>query len=391
MNFWPLVLFRPLRLFSKDSQKLYTGIMVKTAINGFGRIGRLAFRIGLLKHAQEMEFVAINTSGSMPASSWAYLVNYDTMYRKFEKKVVGKDLKDTKDVTDKDPVIGNLKVEGLKIPVLAQKAPEKIPWDKYQVDVVIESTGRFTSEQDAKRHALAGAKRVVISAPSKGGNVGTFVLGVNEYKGEAEVISNASCTTNCTAPVAAVMHANFEIEKALMTTIHGYTDDQRLQDNSHKKLRRSRAAAENIIPTTTGAATATTETIPELKGLFDGRALRVPVATGSITDFTFIVKRKTTVEEVNKAFVDSTKNILYKGILAVTEEPLVSSDIIGRSESAIIDLPLTQVLGGNMVKIFAWYDNEWGYANRLVEQVIRIGKALSSSKAPSDPITLSFK
>jgi len=365
--------------------------MVKVAINGFGRIGRLAFRIGLSKHTKNLEIVAINTSGSMPASSWAYLANYDTMYRKFEKEVIGEDVKDPKEASEKDPLIGYLKVDGKKIPVLAQKEPEKIPWGKYAVDVVIESTGKFVTEEDAKRHAQAGAKRVIISAPSKGGNVGTYVLGVNEIKGGAEVISNASCTTNCTAPVAAVMHANFGVEKALMTTIHGYTDDQRLQDNSHKKLRRGRAAAENIIPTTTGAAVATTETIPELKGLFDGRALRVPVATGSITDFTFVTKKQTSVEKVNEVFTESVNNIIYKGILAVTNEPLVSSDIIGRSESAIIDLSLTQVLGGNLVKVFAWYGNEWGYANRLVEQVIRLGRTLDSTQAPADPITLSFK
>jgi len=242
--------------------------MIKVGINGFGRIGRLAFRVGLLKHKNQLEFSAINTSGSMPTSGWAHLVNYDTMYRKFEKVVKADDLKDPKDATDSDPVIGYLKVEGNRIPVLAQRDPTKIPWGKYGVDVVIESTGRFTKEEDAKKHALGGAKRVVISAPSKGGNVGTYVLGVNEVKGDAEVISNASCTTNCVAPIAAVMHSKFGIKRAAMVTIHGYTDDQRLQDNSHKDLRRARAAAENIVPTTTGAAKATTETIPELKGLF---------------------------------------------------------------------------------------------------------------------------
>lgn len=369
--------------------------MVKVGINGFGRIGRLAFRVGLLKHANQLEFTAINTSGSMEVSGWAHLVNYDTMYRKFELKVESEKLKDAKEATDEDPLIGYLKV-GVsagwrKIPVLAQRDPAKIPWGKYKVDVVIEATGKFTTEDDAKKHALGGAKRVVISAPSRGGNVGTYVLGVNEIKGDAEVISNASCTTNCVAPVAAVIHAAFGIEKALMNTVHGYTDDQRLQDNSHKDLRRARAAALNIVPTTTGAAKATTETIPELKGLFDGVALRVPVATGSITDFTFVAKRKVTVDQINEAFVKASKNVLYKGILAVTREPLVSADIVGRDESAIVDLSLTQVVAGNLVKIFAWYDNEWGYVNRLIEQVIRAGKALDTKKAPTDPITLSFE
>lgn len=365
--------------------------MVKVAINGFGRIGRIAFRIGLLKHANEVEFVAINTSGSMDVAGWAHLANYDTMYRKFEKQVVAEEVKKASEATDEDPLIGYLKVDGKKIPVLAQRDPVKIPWSKYGVEVVIESTGKFATEEGAKKHAMAGAKRVVISAPVKGGNVGTFILGVNEYKGEADVLSNSSCTTNCVAPVAAILHAKFGIKKAAITTVHGYTDDQKLQDGSHKDLRRARAAAENIVPTTTGAAVSTTETIPELKGLFDGRALRVPIITGSITDFAIVLKKDATAEEINQAFIEATQNSLYKGIIAVTDEPLVSSDIIGRSESAIVDLSLTQVIDGNLAKVFAWYDNEWGYANRLVEQVIRVGKALVSDKAPSDPITLSFK
>src|SRR3990170_1852356 len=366
--------------------------MVKVGINGFGRIGRIAFRIGLTRHKDELEFGAINTSGSMPVSGWAHLVNFDTMYRRFEIEIRGNETKKPEEVTDEDSLIGYLSSPGggFKIPVLAQRDPAKIPWGKYGVDVVIESTGKFTTEEDAKKHALGGAKRVVISAPVKGGNVGTFIIGVNEAKGNAEVISNSSCTTNCVAPVAAVMHSNFGIEKAMMTTIHSYTDDQNLQDNSHKDLRRARAAAENIIPTTTGAAISTTETIPELKGLFDGMALRVPTATGSITDFTLVLKSKVTVDEVNQAFKDATQNLLYKGILAVSDEPLVSSDIVGRDESAIVDLSLTQVVAGNLVKVFAWYDNEWGYASRLVEQVIRVGQRLDSKEAPSDPITLSF-
>ena len=364
--------------------------MIRVGINGFGRIGRLAFRIGLLKHSNQLEFGAINTSGSMDVSGWAHLTNYDTMYRKFDKEVKFDEIRKAKEATDEQPEIGAFKVDGKKIPVLAQRDPSRIPWGKYKVDVVIEATGVFVSEEDAKKHALGGAKRVVISAPAKGGNVGTYVLGVNEAKGDAEVISNASCTTNCVAPVAAVLHSKFGIEAAMMTTVHGYTDDQNLQDGSHKDLRRARAAALNIVPTSTGAAIATTETIPELKGLFDGMALRVPVATGSISDITAVVKKQTTVEEVNKAFIEASQNVLYKGILAVSEEPLVSSDIVGRSESAIVDLPLTQVIGGNLVKVFAWYDNEWGYANRLVEQVIRVGTKLDSTKAPTDPITLSF-
>ncbi len=367
--------------------------MVKVGINGFGRIGRIAFRIGVLKHASELQFAAINTSGSMPTEGWAYLTNYDTMYRAFELKVQSSNLKAPEEATDEDPLIGELMIseKNVKVPVLAQRDPAKIPWGKYGVDVVIESTGVFTKEEDAKKHAIGGAKRVVISAPVKGGNVGTYIISVNEIKDSPEVISNSSCTTNCVAPVMAVLHSKFGVEKAAMTTAHAYTDDQNLQDGSHKDLRRARAAAMNIVPTTTGAAISTTETIPELKGVFDGRALRVPVATGSITDFAVILKKNVTVEEVNQAFKDATQNPLYKGILAVSEEEIVSSDIIGRNESAIVDLPLTQVVGGNLVKVFAWYDNEWGYANRLIEQVIRVGRTLSENKAPTDPITLSFK
>lgn len=366
--------------------------MIKVGINGFGRIGRIAFRIGVLKHLGEIEFAAINTSGSMPASGWAHLTNYDTMYGKFEYQVMSDELKNPQESTDDDPLIGHLMISerNVKVPVLAQKDPAKIPWGKYGVDVVIESTGAFTKKEYAAKHGIGGAKRVVISAPAKGENVGTYVIGVKEVEGSPEVISNASCTTNCVAPVMAVLESVFGVEKAAMTTVHAYTDDQNLQDGSHKDLRRARAAGQNIVPTSTGAAIATTETIPSLKDKFDGVALRVPVTTGSITDFAVILKKDVTVEEVKQAFVSASKNPIYKGVLAISEEELVSSDIIGRSESSIVDLPLTQVVGGNLVKVFAWYDNEWGYASRLIEQVIRVGRTLDNNKAPSDPLTLSF-
>jgi glyceraldehyde 3-phosphate dehydrogenase len=369
--------------------------MINVAINGFGRIGRLAFRIGLLKHVTDLRFVAINTSGSMEVDGWAHLVNYDTAYRKFPIEITSERVKPAKEATDEDPLIGYLFVKdfGLEVPVLAQKDPEKIPWGKYDVDVVIESTGRFTDAEGAKKHARAGAKRVVISAPAKGENVPTYVLGVNEDPAtglpDAQVISNASCTTNSIAPVAAVILAKFGIAKATMTTIHAYTDDQNLQDSSHKDLRRARAAAVNIVPTTTGASIAATETLPALKSLFGGTALRVPVITGSLTNFVFLTKRQVTVEEVNQAFKEAVKKPIFQGILAVTEDPIVSSDIIGSDYSAIIDLPLTQVVDGDLVSVFAWYDNEWGYTNRLVEQAIRVGKALTNH-APSDPLTMHF-
>ena len=368
--------------------------MVKVGINGFGRIGRIAFRIGLLKHSDELQFAAINTSGSMNTAGWAHLTNYDTMYRTFQYRVQSTEYTPLRQGSEgqEDPLIGYLMVpeRNVKVPVLAQRDHAKITWGKYGVDVVIESTGVFTDEEGAKKHAVGGAKKVVISAPAKGGNVSTYVISVNETDNLPQILSNSSCTTNCVAHVASILHSKFGIEKALMTTVHSYTDDQNLQDSSHKDLRRARAAAQNIIPTSTGAAISTTETIPELKGLFDGMSLRVPTTTGSITDFTILLKKNVTVEEVNNAFEEATQNPLYKGIVAVTEEPLVSSDIIGRSESAIVDLGLTQVVAGNLIKVFAWYDNEWGYDNRLVEQVIRVGRTLESSSAPTDPITMSF-
>lgn len=350
--------------------------MVKLAINGFGRIGRIAFRVALARHEHEAEVVAINTSGSMPASSWAHLLKYDTVYGKLERPVSAEDYD-----PPKKGQIGVIIVGGRRFPVLAEREPGKIPWSQYRPEVVIESTGVFRTEESAQPHLRAGAKRVLISAPQKGGNVGTFIIGVNadDYK-DGLISSSASCTTNCIAPVAAVVNARFGVVKAMMTTIHAYTANQELVDGSHRDLRRARAAAANIVPTTTGAAQATTETIPELKGLFDGIALRVPVVNGSIADFTFIVGKKTTVEEVNQAFREAVANPLWKGIVEVADEPIVSSDIIGSSASAIVDAAFTRVVDGDMIKVLAWYDNEWGYACRLVEQAVRIGKTVSPKK-----------
>lgn len=352
--------------------------MTRLAINGFGRIGRTATRVLVESHANELELVAVNTSGSMNVDGWAHLLKYDTAYGKFSREIRVTKIKTPEEATDQDPVIGQIAIEGLPspIPILAQRDPAKLPWKDYRVDVVIEATGVFTSKEEASAHLTAGAKRVLISAPPKGGGVGTFVLGVNQYNGE-DVSANASCTTNCVAPVAAVLHSKFGVEKAALLTVHGYTDDQNLQDNSHRDLRRARAAAQNLVPTTTGAAISVTETIPELKGLFDGIAIRAPVITGSISDITCLLKRHVTVEEVNQAFTEAENSPRWKGILSVTNEPLVSSDIIGRPESAVVDLSLTQVIGGNLVKVFAWYDNEFGYCNRLIEQTIEIGKTIS--------------
>jgi len=349
--------------------------MLKIAINGFGRIGRVAFRVWLSRPdlQQNLDLVAINTSGSMPASGWTHLLRYDTAYGPLKNQISSKDTKDPKEASDADPLIGHITVDDKSFPVLAQRDPVKIPWSDYGVDLVLEATGVFRTQDSAGAHLRAGAKKVLITAPPKGGNIGTYVLGANTYQGEHTVADNASCTTNCVAPIAAIIHSKFSIKKAALTTIHGYTDDQKLQDGSHKDWRRARAAAANIIPTTTGAAKATAKTIPELEGLFDGVAMRVPVITGSMSDLTFLVGKQTTVEEINQAFIEATTKPLWRGIVATTTDPLVSADIIGRPESAIVDLSLTQVIAGDLVKIFAWYDNEWGYCNRLLEQAIQVG------------------
>lgn len=367
--------------------------MISFAINGFGRIGRSATRVYLEKHTDKLNLLAINTTGSMTASSWAHLLKYDTAYGILPYQIEGEDLIDQKtlstlkqDATGYDPLIGYIKIttnrENFKIPVLAQKNPSLLPWTKYGVNVVVESTGAFTKAEQAKLHLDAGAKHVVISAPAKSEGVETVVLGVNDqiinkdHQNAISILSNASCTTNCVAPVAAVMYAKLGVKKAMLLTVHGYTDDQNLQDNSHKDLRRARAAAANIVPTSTGAAISATAAIPQLKGLFDGIALRVPVITGSITDFTFITSRTTSVEEVNQMFIDASRSAPWQGILATSDAPLVSSDIVGRSESAIVDLPMTRVVDGDMVKVLAWYDNEWGYSNRLIESIIKLADLL---------------
>ncbi len=337
--------------------------MLKVAINGFGRIGRGAFKVAVDHHKNEVDIVGINDLTD--AATLAHLLKYDSAYGIYEKEASSSG--------------NNIIVEGKKYPVSAEKDPASLPWRELGVDVVIESTGRFTNKEGSSGHIKAGAKRVVISAPAKGEGVGTYIIGVNEDKdtGSEQIINNASCTTNCIAPVAAVMNAKFGIAKAIMTAVHSYTADQNLQDGPHKDLRRARAAAENMVPTSTGAAIATTETIPELKGLFDGRAIRVPTSVGSIADFTFLLKKKVTVEEVNQAIKEASDSPLFKGVLATTEEPVVSSDIVGRTESAIVDLLLTQVVDGDLVKVFAWYDNELGYSHRLIEQVILAGKKIT--------------
>lgn len=338
---------------------------IKVGINGFGRIGRQAFKIALEKPG--LEIVAINDLTSPQAL--AQLLKYDSNYGRYSRNIE----------SDETHII----VDGKRYLVTAEKDPQNLQWGKLGVEVVLESTGRFTSSEAAGGHLAAGAKRVIISAPAKDeGLTKTYVLGVNadQYTDEA-IVSNASCTTNCVAPVAAVMHAKFGIEKAMMTTIHSYTAEQNLVDGpppgGHSgDLRRARAAAVNIVPTTTGAAISATQTIPDLKGLFDGMAIRVPTPVGSLTDFTMLLKKDVTSEEVNQAFIDASNHPLYKGKLTVTDEPIVSSDIIGNPASAIVDLALTKVIAGNFVKVIAWYDNEFGYSHRLVEQAILVGRSI---------------
>ena len=334
----------------------------KIAINGFGRIGKSAFKAALKR--DDVEVVAIN--GLSPVETTAHLFKYDTVYGKYPGEVSTK---------GKDKLV----VDGKEYLKLREKDPEKLPWKDLDVDVVLECTGIFREKEDAAKHLKAGAKRVIISAPAKGDDpVGTYVLGVNqeEMKDGEEIISNASCTTNCMAPVMRVINDAFGIEKAFMTTIHSYTADQNLVDATHKKdLRRARAAALNMVPTDTGAAKAVGLTIPDLQGIFDGIAVRVPTPAGSLADMTILLKKDTTVDEVNKKLESAAKGYL-KGILECTYDPIVSSDIIGNPASSIADLSLTKIIGGNFIKVIAWYDNEYGYSVRLVDQAAEVGKLL---------------
>ena len=334
---------------------------VKVAINGFGRIGRNAFKIAFER--SDIEIVAINDLTD--TKTLAHLLKHDSSYGTYQHEV-GFDEK-------------GIMVNGKHIIVLAEKDPANLPWKQHDVDVVIESTGFFTEPAKARAHIdSAGAKRVIISAPAKGEGSDTIVLGVNEdeigKEGASDVLNNGSCTTNCITPVMAVLESKFGIEKAMMTTVHSYTADQRLQDAPHKDLRRARAAAENIVPTSTGASIAAGQALPAIAGVFGGLSLRVPTPVVSLSDFVVVTKRDVTAEEVNNAFKEAASKPFYQGILGVTEEELVSSDFKGNSHSAVVDLPLTSVVGGNLLKVVAWYDNEWGYSNRLVELVADTGK-----------------
>lgn len=330
---------------------------LKVAINGFGRIGRLTFRA--LQANKQVEVVAINDLTDN--ATLAHLLQYDTAHGIFDAKVSSTD--------------DYIKVNSKKIAAFSERDPAKLPWKKLKVDVVAECTGVFRTGESAGKHLTAGAKRVVISAPAKGDGVKTIVLGINdeEMTKKQKIYSNASCTTNCLAPVAKVMNDAFGIEAGFLNTIHAYTADQRIQDAPHKDLRRARAAAQNIVPTTTGAAAAVGLVLPEMIGKFNGIAMRVPTITGSAIDFTCLLKKSVTKEQVNTAFRRAAKKNLA-GYLKYSEAPLVSSDIIGDPHSCIYDAPMTDVINGNLVKIVAWYDNEAGYSNRLADLITRLKK-----------------
>ncbi len=323
---------------------------VRVGINGFGRIGRQVFRIGYKN--PNLEFVAVNDLTD--AKTLAHLLKYDSVHRTMQAEVKAQD--------------GSLVVDGKAVKILSERDPEKLPWKELKVDVVLEATGKFTDRVGGDKHLMAGARKVIVSAPAKNPDV-TFVLGVNEEvydKTKHHIISMGSCTTNCLAPVVKVLQKEFGIEYGMMTTIHSYTNDQVILDQPHRDLRRARAAALSMIPTTTGAAKAISEVIPEVKGKLDGLSIRVPTPTVSLVDFVVTLSRQTSKEELNnmfKAYADGP----MKGILAVTDEELVSSDFIGNSHSSIVDLPSTFVVGGKMVKVLSWYDNEWGFSTRMTD------------------------
>ncbi len=345
--------------------------MAKTrvAINGFGRIGRNAFRVA--SGRSDVEIVGINDLTD--TKTLAYLLKHDSSYGTFEKEV-GSDEK-------------HIIVDGLSIPVYAEKDPSALPWRDLNVDIVIESTGRFTDSAGAGAHITAGAKKVVISAPAKGDDIETVVIGANEDKlkeHSGNIVSNASCTTNSIAAIMDLIDREIGIEKAMLTTVHSYTASQVLQDAPAKDLREGRAAAENIVPTTTGAAKAVAQTVPSLQGKFDGLSVRVPTPVVSLSDVTMVLKKNTSKEELNDILKKASQESYYQGIIGYSEEPLVSKDYVGNSYSGIVDSLLTNVVDGNLAKVVVWYDNEWGYSNRLVEMVADLGKYLHGSDAPAE-------
>lgn len=338
----------------------------KIVINGFGRIGRNALKIMLTR--PDIEVVAINDLGELKVL--AHLFEYDSVYGNYEGEVKF------------DEAARTLTINKQVIKFYSERDPAQLPWAELQVDVVLECTGVFVTSDKARAHLEAGAKRVVISAPAKDDATKTFVIGVNEkdLSADDEIVSNASCTTNCIAPVIAVLHKAFGVKKAMMTTVHAVTATQNTLDAPARDLRMSRAAGINIIPTTTGASRAVARVAPELAGKFEGLSIRVPVPVVSLADFAIVLEQEVTIEEVNKALIEASKQPYYQGIIAVTDRELVSSDFIGHPASTIVDLPLTNVVGGDLIKVVAWYDNEWGYSNRLVELASDLGRKLRSQK-----------
>ncbi len=336
--------------------------MAKVAINGFGRIGRAAFKIIL--DTPKLEVTAVNDI--FPPDNLAYLLKYDTVYGRYPKPVSHTD--------------HGLIVDGKEYPFYSIKDPAQLPWEELRVDIVIESTGVFTKAEDLKKHVQAGAKYVILSAPVKGDGVGTVVHGVNRDGELARVISCASCTTNAITPPMEIMNRRIGVKKALMTTVHAYTASQELVDAPNKKFRAGRAGAANFIPYSTGAAIATTKALPELAGKFDGQAIRGPVTVGSIADITFVAARPTSAEEINQIFREEAQSDRYAGVLGASDDPLVSSDIIQDTHAGIIDLALTQVIDGDLVKIMSWYDNEWGYTSQLVREATRIAREAKDIK-----------
>jgi glyceraldehyde 3-phosphate dehydrogenase len=334
---------------------------VKVAINGFEKIGRVAFRAAVMNYGDQIEVVAINASGAKGVLGLTHLLKYDTIYGRFPAEI---DIEPTGEGA-RGGEIGALLIKGKRYPVLAAREPASIPWNQYGVEVLLETTGAFRNSTDYQGHLQAGAGKVIIAAATGDRKIPTYVLNVNtqDYRGE-RIISNASCTTNCIAPIAKIMMDNFQIRNAFMTTIHAYT--QEVVDSSHTDLRRARAAAINIVPTTTGAAYALGTVLPGFIGHFSGMALRVPVPCGSLADFTFYLEEEVEADQVNELLEHASRGA-YQMVLAVTREPLVSSDIIGENPSALVDFSLTEVVGQNLVKIMAWYDNEWSYACRLLE------------------------
>lgn len=336
--------------------------MANVAINGLGRIGRAALKIIL--DTPELNLVAANDVAT--ADNLVYLLRYDTVYGRYDKPVKSSD--------------GQMTVGGKAIRLLSEKDPAKLPWKALEIDLVFECSGRFTKREDLEKHIQAGANKVILSAPSKSDEVVTAVHGVNRPEGNPIIVSCASCTTNCIAPVAEIMARRIGVKKAVMTTVHAYTADQSLVDGPHKTLRRGRAGAANLVPTSTGAALATVKILPQYRNTFDGLAVRVPVPVGSLVDLVFVTERHTTVEEVNHIFTEESVGEQYKHILGVTNDPVVSSDIIRDPRTSIVDLGMTKVVDGDLVKILSWYDNEWGY----VSQMIRSAVPMVESRSPQE-------